>query len=70
MECEVLLTWDGEAGVWVAESGDLPGLIMESPSLETLEDKVRAAAPELAELSGARGDVRLRFTRERQAVVA
>jgi predicted RNase H-like HicB family nuclease len=44
--------WDSEAGVWVAESNDIPGLVAEAESMNALMDKVRVLVPELFELNG------------------
>ena len=44
--------WDSEAGVWVAESDDIPGLVAEAESLNALMEKVRVLVPELFELNG------------------
>ncbi|WP_338147371.1 DUF1902 domain-containing protein [Thermus thermophilus] len=33
---KVQALWDGEAGVWVAESDDVPGLATEAATLEEL----------------------------------
>jgi len=33
---EVLARWDGEAGVWVAESDDVPGLVAEADTPDAL----------------------------------
>lgn len=41
------LNWDEEASVWVATSEDVPGLVLESGSLDALIEKVRNAVPEL-----------------------
>jgi predicted RNase H-like HicB family nuclease len=41
--------WDPEAGVWVAESDDIPGLVAEAESMKSLVEKVRALVPELFE---------------------
>ena len=49
-EYTVLLTWDEEAQVWYCTSEDIPGLILESGSLDTLVERVRHAAAELLEL--------------------
>jgi len=46
----VLFTWDDEASVWVAENDDIP-IALESPSLDTLMERVKLAAPELLELN-------------------
>ena len=51
MEYHVQLTWDPEAAVWIAESEDLRGLVMEDASMDALIRRVCAAAPELLELN-------------------
>lgn len=45
--------WDAEAGVWVATSDDVPGLVTESRTFEGLLKKLRSMVPELLELNGA-----------------
>jgi predicted RNase H-like HicB family nuclease len=45
--------WDSEAGVWVAESEDVPGLVAEADSPNVLVQKLRTLIPELLELNGA-----------------
>ena len=50
-EYAVLLTWDDEASVWVAENDDIP-IALESDSLDMLIKRVRTAVPELLELNG------------------
>jgi predicted RNase H-like HicB family nuclease len=70
-EYTVLLTWDNEARVWIAESDDIPGLILESESLDALIERVKDASPELLELNGrVHNNVSLLFKMERRAVVA
>jgi predicted RNase H-like HicB family nuclease len=44
--------WDEEAGVWVASSGDVPGLATEADTVEGLVQKLRAMIPELLEANG------------------
>ena len=51
--CEVEARWDSEAGVWVAESDNVPGLVAEAESMNALVEKVRVLLPELLELNGA-----------------
>jgi hypothetical protein len=53
---EILAQWDAEAGVWVAESEDVPGLVAEADSPNGLVYKLRTLIPELLELNGATGD--------------
>ena len=65
----VLLTWDDEASVWVAENDDIP-IALESDSLDTLIERVRIAAPELLELNNKNNKVSLHFKMERQTLVA
>lgn len=45
------LLWDLEACVWVAISKDVPVLVLESGSYDTLIEHVRYAIPELLELN-------------------
>ena len=66
----VKLTWDPEAGVWVATSEDIPGLVLESGSFDALLERVRFAAPELLDLNRAQRPVTLSFQSERMERVA
>ena len=43
MDYTVNLSWDNEADVWVAQSDDIPGLILESGSFDALIERVRFA---------------------------
>ncbi len=47
MEYTVNFTWDDEASVWIAQSDDVPGLVLEGGSLDALIERVRFAVPEL-----------------------
>ena len=49
---EVRAQWDGEAGVWVAESEYVPGLVAEADSPKMLAQKLHTLIPELLELNG------------------
>jgi predicted RNase H-like HicB family nuclease len=53
---EIRAQWDSEAGVWVAESEDVPGLVAEADSPNLLVQKLRTLIPELLELNGASTD--------------
>ena len=48
----VNLIWDDEAAVWTAASDDIPGLVLESGSIDALIERIRFAAPELLTLNG------------------
>jgi predicted RNase H-like HicB family nuclease len=50
----VAATWDSEAKVWVAESDDVPGLVAEADSPESLLAKLKTRIPELLELNDSR----------------
>ena len=50
---EIRAQWDDEAGVWVAESDDVPGLVAEADSPKVLVQKLKTLIPELLELNGA-----------------
>ncbi|MCL2806253.1 MAG: DUF1902 domain-containing protein [Treponema sp.] len=69
IEYIVLLTWDDEASVWVAENDDIP-IALESDSLDTLIERVRIAVPEILELNENIKKVSLHFKMERQTLVA
>lgn len=49
---KVQALWDGEAGVWVAESDDVPGLATEAATLEELLAKLAVMVRELLEENG------------------
>jgi predicted RNase H-like HicB family nuclease len=51
----VRATWDQDAGVWVATSDDLPGLITEADTFDILRTKIPGMAAELLELEGTAG---------------
>ncbi len=69
MEIEVNITWDEEACVWIAQSDDIPGLVLEGGSLDALIERVRFAAPELIELNKSPTMNSLYFTVERHEKV-
>ena len=52
MEYVINTIWDNEARVWIATSENIPGLVLESGSLDALMERVRVAAPELLALNG------------------
>ena len=43
--------WDDEARVWFVAESDLPGLVAEADSPETLLAKIRVLVPELVDLN-------------------
>ena len=51
MTYTVRCVWDEEAMVWIAESDDIPGLVLESQSLDQLMKNVSLAVPELVEMN-------------------
>ena len=51
-EYTIMLTWDEEASVWIAESNDIPGLILEDNSFDTLVERVKIAVPDILEQDG------------------
>lgn len=65
-EYSVTLSWDSEAGVWTAISDSIPGLVLESGSMDALIERVRFAVPELLALNGkTERNFTLRFRSER-----
>ena len=67
MECKVSLTWDNEAYVWLASSADVPGLALESGSLDALMERVKVAIPELLDIKDT--EITIDFRAERLAQV-
>lgn len=69
MELLIKLTWDPDAAVWIAESDDVPGLVLESGSFDALIERVRFTVPELLELNGtAPAPVQLRMVSGRHSL--
>jgi hypothetical protein len=65
------LSWDNEAAVWIATSQNIPGLILESGSLDALIERVRFAAPELLALNGLKNEtLSIFFRSERHETVS
>jgi predicted RNase H-like HicB family nuclease len=71
---DVLARWDSEAGVWVAESEDIPGLVAEADSPNSLDGKLRILIPELLELNGVPTEqttsYRVRYEHEESGLLA
>ncbi len=72
MEHKINLMWDTEAGVWIATSEDVEGLVLESGSVDVLIERVRFAIPELLKLNNKADSetVNLHFLSERYEKVA
>ena len=71
MKLTIKVTWDADACVWVAESDDVPGLVLESGSCDALVERLRYAVPEMLELNGAaKGPLQLEVVSERLEQVA
>jgi len=51
-EYEIKAMWDPEAGVWVANSEEVPGLCTEAETLEILIEKLKTIVPELLRANG------------------
>lgn len=52
MEYTVIFSYDEESNVWIANSDDIIGLVLESESYDALLKKVKEAIPELLEING------------------
>jgi predicted RNase H-like HicB family nuclease len=49
---EVRAHWDAEAGVWWADSDDIPGLVTDAQTIDELISNVCALLPDLLDLNG------------------
>lgn len=71
MKLMIKVTWDADACVWIAESDDVPGLVLESGSFDALIERLRYTVPEMLELNGgAKGPVQLEVVSQRLEQVA
>ena len=71
IEITVIFSWDDESSVWIAESLELPGLILESGSFDALVERVKIAIPDLLDLNKIEHtQTKIHFKAERLAVVA
>lgn len=71
MEYIINLTWDNEENVWIAQSEDVPGLVLESGSFDALLERVRFAVPELLQLNSSTSPAPLlTFVSKRQERIA
>jgi len=62
--CKVKMTWEDD--IWIAESDDDLGIVLESNSFDTLMERVRIAMPEMLELNcNYKGDFQIHFEAER-----
>lgn len=52
----VHVQWDEDAGVYIATSDDIPGLVTEAASLDRLKQRVLEVAPELLRDNAPDGD--------------
>jgi len=68
----VQFNWDSEAAVWYTTSDDIPGLLLESGSLDALIERVKIALPDLLDHDGMNGKnpLSIHFISERRDVVA
>ena len=48
--------WDSEAGVWIATSADVAGLVVEADTWASMIEEVRLVLPDLLEASGHGGE--------------
>jgi hypothetical protein len=67
MEYKVSLTWDDEAYVWLASSEEVPGLALESGSLDALMERVKYSIPDLLDIKDT--DITIDFRAERLSQV-
>jgi predicted RNase H-like HicB family nuclease len=64
MSILVRAEWDAEAGVFVATSDDVPGLITEAATPAELQKKLDVLVPELLELNAEQAPDTSRVSRE------
>ncbi|MBF8273291.1 MAG: hypothetical protein HW380_2396 [Magnetococcales bacterium] len=50
-EFKIKAAWDPEAQVWYVENSDIPGLMTEAATLESLSEKIGTMIPELLRMN-------------------
>lgn len=69
MEYNVCFSWDAESRVWIATSEEVPGLILESGSIDALIERVKYTIPELLELNQQASAKSIRFQMNRSVQI-
>jgi len=49
MDCTINLVWSDESNRWHTETEDVPGMVLDSNSLDALIEKVQLIAPDMLE---------------------
>ena len=65
MEYIVKCIWDDNVNVWIATSDNIPGLVIESDSFDSLIEQVAIAARELIELNALPPATSIRYVSEK-----
>ena len=68
-EYQINFEYDAEAGVWIATSENVTGLILESESLDKLIERVLDVVPELVELNNLPKYSKINFSMNRRESV-
>jgi hypothetical protein len=55
-EISIQARWDSDAGVWIATSTDIPGLVVEADTWALMIEEVRLVLPDLLDASGRSGE--------------
>lgn len=49
MDCIIKLIWSDDEKMWLTETDDVPGMVLESNSFDALVEKVQLIAPDMLE---------------------
>ena len=58
------ILYDKEASVWIALGKNIPGLVLEDPSYDTLLERLQSAVPEILEVNQLQEISQLHYTAE------
>ena len=64
MDYTVNILYDKEASVWIAHGKNIPGLVLEDPSYDTLLNRLQSAVPEILEANHLPEMSQLHYTAE------
>lgn len=58
---KIVAEWDVEASVWVATSGDVPGLAIEASTMDALVERLKIVIPELMTMNSEQNEIDFPF---------
>lgn len=51
IKCEIDVLWDEKESVYIATSEDIPGLVLEAGSLDSIQQRLQETVPDLLDIN-------------------